>query len=113
MTKPAIAVSFRLDVDTVAVLDDYCQRTGLTRGTACRTLVVNSLAGGDDVAVSVLQEEILRQIKQLQAGQAAQRRSLAYLLFTVLTEVGQRDAQEAADLVRRTFARCDEQGDAS
>jgi hypothetical protein len=105
MSNQSASISFRLDESTTAVLDDYCKRSGLSRGAACRSLVINSLAGGDPVATTMLVEECLQQLARQQALLQSQRRSLPYLLYAILTEIGRQDAATAAEVVRSTFAK--------
>jgi hypothetical protein len=109
MTAPSTSISFRLDAASIAVLDDYCQRSGLSRGAACRTLVINSLAGGDNIATSLMVEQCLQQLEKHQSILQQQRRHSAYLLYAILTQVGQKTPEAAAEVVRNTFTSIDPQ----
>ena len=104
MKKRSKTVSFRLSEDLHAKLAAEGSSTGLSVGELARTKIV-ALLMGEDIEERDGLKELHATLEQVESHQRAMSKRLAYLLYSVLTNVGKFPPVEAKEIVRRDLVK--------
>lgn len=100
MRKRSKTISFRLSEDLHVKLAAQGSSNGLSIGDTARAMVVAQLMG-EDVEQRDRIGEVLSRIGSLDESQKATQKRLAYLLFSLLTNVAKLSPDDAKNIVRR------------
>ena len=100
MRKRSKTISFRLSEDLHVKLAAQGSSNGLSIGETARAMVVAQLMG-EDVEQRDRIGEVLSRIGSLDENQKATQKQLAYLLFSLLTNVANLSPDDAKNIVRR------------
>ncbi len=103
MKRRSDTVSFRADEELLRLIDEARKPFGISRGDWVRGVVQSQVFGGkSEVDLAQLatlaghQEELAESVGRLNVA-------LPRILFAVLTQVGQLDAEQAKEIVRKTL----------
>jgi hypothetical protein len=97
---PSTSVGFRASPDLLRLIDRERERFGVSRGQWARGAISSLLFGERENTMGAL-EELRTLVEQSYELSKAQNLRLAAALYTILTEVGQMDANDAKAMVRR------------
>jgi hypothetical protein len=105
MKKPSKSICFRLGDESLHLLESRAAAVNLSRGEMARSIVVSSLALAsiEEVAESI--EKVQASVDAMSALLSKVEKRQAYLLFHVLTKVGNISEDEAKVIVRDHFLR--------
>lgn len=96
-------VSFRADPDLLKLIDDQCQRFGISRGNWVRGVVLAHLHRSANPVDPVDLGPVERKLDGLERLLDLLKTDLARSLFFVLTRVGEMPVGEAREFVRSKF----------
>jgi len=100
MRKRSKTISFRLSEDLHDKLAAQGSSNGLSIGETARAMIVAQLMG-EDVEHRDQIGQVLSSIESLEANQKVTQKRLAYLLFSLLTNVAKLSTDDAKEIVRR------------
>ncbi len=104
MAKKTRTISFRLDVEVVALLDKRCSLTKQSYGEWVRGVVCTELNRERDHALTDALAGIQLQLADLSAGSSGAQTAFKRLAFLLLTSEGAMAKQDAIEAIRQAFA---------
>lgn len=107
MRKRSKTISFRLSEDLHDKLAAQGTSNGLSVGDTARAMVVSQLMG-ENVSQRDQFSSLQAGLDNIVSGQKASQKRLAYLLFSLLTNIGKLTAAEAKEVVRRDLLKTEE-----
>ena len=107
MRKRSKTISFRLSSDLYEKLAAQGTSNGLSVGDTARAMVVSQLMG-EDVGQRDQFTSLQTTLDNLVIGQKATQKRFAYLLFSLLVNIGKLPAAEAKEIVRRDLLKTEE-----
>lgn len=103
MKRKSQTVSFRADEDTLRLIDERRKPFGISRGDWVRGVVQTQLFGREGEADSPQLAALVAQQAELADGVGHLNVAMARVLFALLTQVGQIDAETAKEIVRKVL----------
>lgn len=103
MKRRTQTVSFRADEDTLRLLDERRKPFGVSRGDWVRGIVQTQLFSERGQADLTQLDALAAQQSEIADGVGKLHTSMARLLFSMLTQVGEIDAEAAREIVRKVF----------
>ena len=107
MRKRSKTISFRLSEDLHDKLAAQGTSNGLSVGDTARAMVVSQLMG-ENVSQRDQFSSLQAGLDNLVTGQKATQKRFAYLLFSLLVNIGKLPAAEAKEVVRRDLLKTEE-----
>ncbi len=107
MRKRSKTISFRLSEDLYAKLAAQGTSNSLSVGDTARAMIVAQLMG-EDVEQRDRIGQVLSSIASLESNQKVTHKRLAYLLFSLLTNVAKLSTDDAKEIVRRDLLKREE-----
>ena len=103
MKRRTQTVSFRADEDTLRLIDEKRKAFGISRGDWVRGIVQTQLFSEPGQADLAQLDALAAQQIEIADGVGKLNTAMARVLFAVLTQVGELDAEAAREIVRKVL----------
>lgn len=105
MRKRTRSVSFRLSEDVLELLIERASEVNLSHGEMARSIVISSLCGAPSDEQLTKLEQLEGGLQQLLDQVKRTDKKLAYMLLTILTQLGNIDRDRAVSIVKAELLR--------
>lgn len=103
MKRKTQTVSFRADEETLRLIDQARKAFGISRGDWCRGVIHSELFASKSQVDPDLLSTLHAGHEELADGLGKLNVGLPRVLFVLLTQLGQIDAEQAKEIVRKTL----------